>query len=141
MAIYQQTQKTVSQSISSSFFPIVPLLQVQNQISQSMYSLVVTRLGPNRMNNPKSSGGTLPTSPQATLLSEGVMVFGDYPDEMTENQFTWCEVPVVSVSDTYRNYGFPDSTGNRWTTKTDAIYCELVFQYPLYSLLAQETMP
>lgn len=91
-----------------------------------MYSLVVTRLGPNQMNNPKSSGGTLPTSPQATLLSEGVMVFGDYPDEMTENQFTWCDVPVVSVSDTYRNYGFPDSTGNRWTTKTDAIYCESI---------------
>ena len=124
MAIYQQTKQKVSQAVSSSYFPIVPLLYYQNVIPSAIYSLVVTRLGPTDDNNPKSSGGTLPTSPQATLLSEGSMVFGDYPENMSEGQFTWCEVPVVTVSDTYRGYGFPDSTGNRWTTKTDAVYCE-----------------
>ncbi|KAK9895412.1 acid protease [Cystobasidium minutum MCA 4210] len=122
LAIYGQTKQKVSQAVSSSYFPIVPLLYYQNQIASSMYSLVVTRMGPNDANNPKSSGGTLPTSPQATLLSEGTMVFGDYPESMNEDQFTWCDVPVVTVSDQYREYGFPDSTGNRWTTKTDAIF-------------------
>lgn len=123
MGLYEQTKQTVSQTTSSSYFPIVPLLQSQNQISSSMYSLVVTRVGPSDSNNPKTSGGTLPTSPQATL-SNGEMIFGDYPENMNENDFTWCQVPVVTVSSQYREYGYPDSTGNRWTTKTDAIYCE-----------------
>lgn len=124
MAIYQQTQKKVSQAVSTSYFPIVPLLQSQNQISSSIYSLIVTRSGPSNSNNPKTSGGTLPTSPQAEYLSNGMIVFGDYPENMSENDFNWCQVPVVTVSDTYRGYGYPDSTGNRWTTKTDAVYCK-----------------
>jgi hypothetical protein len=124
MGLYEQTQKAVSQSVSSSYFPIVPLLASQNAIPSSIFSLTVTRVGPSGDNNPKTSGGTLPTSPQATLLSEGSFTFGDYPENMSENDFTWCDVPVVTVSDTYRGYGFPSSTGNRWTTQTDAIYCE-----------------
>lgn len=121
IGLYQQTKEPVPRSTSSSYFPIVPLLQVQNQIAASMYSLVVTRLGPSDSNNPKTSGGTLPTSPQATL-SSGVMTFGDYPENMREGDFTWCQVPVVTVSNQYREYGYPESTGNRWTTKTDAVY-------------------
>ena len=41
---------------------------------------------------------------------------------MSESQFTWSEVPVVSISDTYISYGFPTSSGNRWTTQIDSIY-------------------
>ena len=132
MGLYQQTQQSVPQQISSSYFPIVPLLQVQNQISNSIYSLVVNRVGPSDSNNPKSSGGTLPTSPQATL-SDGTMTFGDFPQGMKEDDFTWCNVPVVTVSNAYRNYGYPSSTGNRWTTKTDAVFCESF--HPFFSWL------
>lgn len=47
---------------------------------------------------------------------------GGYPSGYGENDFTWSPVPYVTVSETYKNYGFPTSTGNRWTTKLEAIY-------------------
>jgi len=121
IGLYQQTQQAVPQSTASLFFPIIPLLQFEGDIEQAVISLVVTRLGPQGTNNPRTSGGTLPTSPQATL-SNGTMTFGGYPSGMSESDFTWTQVPVVSVSNQYRNYGFPASTGNRWTTRLEAVY-------------------
>lgn len=121
MATYHRTQQTVSAAVSASYFPIVPLLQTQGKIANAMFSLVVNRVGPSGSNNPKTSGGTLPTSPQATL-SNGSFTFGAYPPGMSASQFTWSNVPVVTISDTYKNYGFPSSAGNRWTTALEAIY-------------------
>ncbi|CAD6582610.1 MAG: hypothetical protein CYPHOPRED_002078 [Cyphobasidiales sp. Tagirdzhanova-0007] len=120
-AIYASTKTKVSAAASASYFPIVPLLQAQGAITNAMYSLVVTRLGPQEANNPKTSGGTIPLSPAATL-STGTLTIGNYPAGMTENQFTWSAVPTVTVSSQYVNYGFPASTGNRWTTQMQAVY-------------------
>lgn len=121
VGMYGQTQQTVSQSASSAFFPIVPLLYFEGDIQTPMFSLELSRMGPQAANNPKTSGGTLPTSPQATPQG-GTMTFGAYPDGLSESSFTWSSVPVVSISQQYRQYGFPDSMGNRWTTELEAIY-------------------
>jgi len=121
LAIYEQTKQTVSQAVSSSWFPIVPLLQYEGDVSNAMFSLVLTRMGPQGTNNPKTSGGTLPMSPQA-VLSSGSLTIGGYPPGYGESDFTWSPVPYVTVSNTYKEYGFPSSTGNRWTTQLQAIY-------------------
>lgn len=120
-AIYASTRQAVSAATSASWFPIVPLLQAQGKISNTMFSVVLTRLGPAGSNNPRTSGGTLPTSPQATL-SEGSLTFGDYPEGYSSSDFVWSSVPYVTISNQYRAYGWPQSTGNRWTTQLEAIY-------------------
>lgn len=120
-ALYAQTGRAVPQSTVEQWFPIVPFLSAQNQIPSALYSLVVTRLGPQPDNNPRTSGGTLPVSTEATL-SNGSLTLGGYPSGYSESDFVWSSVPVVTVSESYRKQGFPDSTGNRWTTRLEAIY-------------------
>lgn len=121
VGLYQQTQQTVSPATSSAYFPIVPLLYFEGDIQTPMFSLELSRLGPQAANNPKTSGGTLPTSPQATR-SNGSMTFGAYPEGLSESSFVWNTVPTVSISQTYKQYGFPASMGNRWTTQLQAVY-------------------
>lgn len=121
VGLYGQTGQAVAPSVSSAFFPIVPLLYFEGDISAPIFSLELSRLGPQAANNPKTSGGTLPTSPQATL-QDGSMTFGAYPSGLSESSFTWSSVPVVTISERYQDYGFPSSMGNRWTTQLQAVY-------------------
>lgn len=42
-----------------------------------------------------------------------------------ESDFTWSPVPVVEFTQQGIARGLPSSTGNRWTTPLEAMYCKL----------------